>query len=108
MFAKIKIYRSCDHDFRFELVAPNRAILGSSGKFKNRDDVLDAIRGLQAGSLKCEYGVDSSGKHYFALCAENGETVFRSQSYSSKSAAIEAQLFAVKTAAEARLVERDR
>jgi len=108
MFAKIKLYRSCDNDYWFELIAPNRAILGSSGQFKERGYVLDAIRSLQAGSLMCKYRVDFSGKHYFALCATNGETIFRSQSYSSKPATVEAQLFAEKTAAKARLIERDR
>lgn len=108
MPAKIKLYSLPDSEYRFELIAPNRAILGSSEKFQNRADALDAIRSLEAGSLVCEYLVDLSGKHYFEFCAANGEMVFRSLSYSSKHAAIEARQFAEQTAAEARLVERDR
>lgn len=107
MSAKIRLNQlQCD-EFRFDLVAENRAVLGVSDCFAAKSDALDAIDSLKRHMFSCRYLIGLDDKHYFELCSKSGMRLLRSQSYSSKSAAVDGMLFAKQTATAAKVIERD-
>lgn len=65
MIAKIKLHSTSEQQFRFDLIAPNRAVLGSSIPFASRQEALQAICELQAGELQGDCGVDCTGRYVF-------------------------------------------
>jgi len=92
MPAKIKLYQTDTGDYRFDLVAENRAVMGSSGLFSTRDQArlaIDLIRMLAKDPRQFGLYCDADGKYCFRLNSRGGEAVLESQGYSSNSAAQE-------------------
>jgi uncharacterized protein YegP (UPF0339 family) len=107
VFAKLKLYAMSGGEFRFELIAANRAILGSSQHFDDRTQALLAINQLQSGDFQCKHALDASGKHCFELLASDGSSILHSASFASEKAACEARQLLEQVAAQAKLIERN-
>lgn len=105
---KIKLYRLGSSNYRFDLIAENRAIIGSSELFANRADALTAIDLVKRHSrtnglfrIFCDY----DDKYYFSLETDDGDILINSQGYSSSNAAEEGIRVLKNIAVNGNLVE---
>ncbi len=105
---KIKLYRLSSSRYRFDLIANNRAVIGSSEEYPSKQEASEAIDFLKE-SVEDEslYRVftGSNGKSYFEIETEEGELVLCSQAYSSLASATEGMRAAREVTAAAIIVE---
>src|SRR5262245_21668008 len=107
MTAKFEIEKGSDGQFFFRLKAGNGEIVLSSEQYKSKASAQAGIESVKTNAkVNDRYErKESSGKQpYFVLQAANGETLGRSQMYSSSSA-IEKGIDSVKANAPSAAVE---
>lgn len=105
---EIKLYKKDFREFRFDVVADNRAILASSEVFSCKSKAMDAIKFMKENvEDECLYEIfmESNGKYYFSMVCEGKELILCSQGYSSNDAAAEGVRIFKKTAHAAEIVE---
>ena len=108
MSAKIRLSEMPSGDYCFELIADNRAIIGTSDQFAAKDQAQLAIQALISNSVTCKLLTDLNDKHYFELYAGDGTRVLRSLSFASEQAVLDAVALARQTAKVAKITERHR
>lgn len=87
---RFQILRSAGGEFRFNLVAANGQIILSSEMYESKSATINGIESAKknaANPLSFKREISSSGESYFILIASNGQTIGRSEMYSSASAA---------------------
>lgn len=106
---KIKLYSLSSGEFRFDLIAENRAVIGSSELFATKEQALSALDLVRHHSnqdrlfsIYCDY----DDKFYFNLQTEDGNIILSSQGYSSSQAAEEGIKVLKKIATSANLIEK--
>ena len=107
MSAKFEIEKASDGHFYFHLKASNGQIILSSQQYKAKASAqggIDSVKANAAIDAHFERKESSGGQPYFVLKATNGETLGRSQMYSS-AAAMEKGIESVKANAPAASVE---
>ena len=88
MAAKFEIEKASDGQFYFRLKAGNGEIILSSEQYKAKASAqggIDSVKANAALDASYERSTSSSAQPYFVLKATNGETLGRSQMYSSTS-----------------------
>src|SRR6516164_4303585 len=99
MSAKFEIQKAADGQFHFHLKAANGEIIFSSQEYKAKAGAhvgIDSVKMNASNDAHFERKTSSSEQPYFILKAANGETVGRSQMYSS-TAAMEKGIESVRT-----------
>jgi uncharacterized protein YegP (UPF0339 family) len=107
MSAKFEIEKASDGHFYFHLKAANGEIVFSSQQYKAKASSQGGIDSVKANATvddHFERKTSSSNQPYFILKAANGETLGRSQMYSS-TAAMEKGIESVKANAPTAPVE---
>lgn len=108
MPAKIKLYKVSDFEYRFDLIADNRAVIGSSDRYSCKSDATDAIDLLKKNAEdggRHEIVTGSNDKFYFKLKSRDGEEIICSQGFSSLNAAIEGLAVVKKNTVNAEITE---
>jgi uncharacterized protein YegP (UPF0339 family) len=101
MAAKFEIEKTSDGQFFFRLKAGNGEIILSSEQYKTKASAqggVESVKSNAATDARYERKTSSGSQPYFVLKAANGETLGRSQMYSSASA-MEKGIEAVKASA---------
>ncbi|MEQ8406688.1 MAG: YegP family protein [Gammaproteobacteria bacterium] len=106
MSAKIRLLNLSSGEFRFELIASNRAVVATSAPFAGRDAAMQAIQALTSNALTCRFDINAYDKHYFELYSGDGSKIMRSLDFTSEQAALDAWQLVQQTAKIARLVDR--
>ena len=107
MAAKFEIQTSSDGSFHFHLKAANGEIILSSQQYKSKANARIGIDSVKANApIDAHYTrkMSTSDQPYFDLKAANGETLGRSQMYSS-AAAMEKGIASVQENAPTATVE---
>jgi uncharacterized protein YegP (UPF0339 family) len=107
MAAKFEIEKAADGHFYFHLKAANGEIIFSSQEYKAKAGAqvgIDSVKSNASVDAHFERKTSSSDQPYFIMKAANGETVGRSQMYSS-AAAMEKGIESVKANAPTAHVE---
>ena len=107
MAAKFEIQKSSDGTFHFHLKAANGEIILSSQQYKAKASVnvgIDSVKTNAPADAHYERKTSVSAQPYFDLKAANGDTLGRSQMYSSV-AAMEKGIESVKANAPTAAVE---
>jgi uncharacterized protein YegP (UPF0339 family) len=107
MSAKFEIEKAADGHFYFHLKAANGQIIFSSQQYKAKASAQAGIDSVKENALIAahfERKTSTSGQPYFILKAGNGETLGRSQMYST-TAAMEKGIESVQTNAPTAHVE---
>src|SRR5262249_23563008 len=107
MAAKFEIEKGSDGQFFFRLKAGNGEIILSSEQYKSKASAqagIDSVKTNAKVSDRFERKESSGKQPYFILKAANGETLGKSQMYSS-AAAMEKGIESVKTNAPGAAVE---
>jgi uncharacterized protein YegP (UPF0339 family) len=107
MSAKFEIEKAADGHFYFHLKAANGEIIFSSQQYKAKASAqagIDSVKANASVDAHFERKTSSSDQPYFIMKAANGETVGRSQMYSS-TAAMEKGIESVKANAPTAHVE---
>jgi uncharacterized protein len=107
MAAKFEIDKASDGQFYFRLKAGNGEIIFSSEQYKAKASAQGGIDSVKANApvdARYERKTSGSAQPYFVLNATNGETLGRSQMYSS-AAAMEKGIESVKANAPTASVE---
>jgi len=107
MSAKFEIQRSADGTFHFHLKAANGEIILSSQQYQAKAGAktgVDSVKVNAPADARYERKTSVGGQPYFDLKAPNGETLGRSQMYSS-AAAMEKGIESVKANGPAAAVE---
>ncbi|HEY2787251.1 MAG TPA: YegP family protein [Fimbriiglobus sp.] len=101
MAAKFEILKSSDGQFYFHLKAANGEIVLSSELYKAKASAsggIESVKKNASDDARYERKTSTGDKPYFVLKAANGETVGKSQMYSS-AAAMEKGVESVKASA---------
>lgn len=107
MAAKFEIKKGNDGHFRFNLKAGNGEIILTSESYTAKASAqggIDSVKANAADDSRYERKESKAGEPYFVLKAANGETLGKSEMYSSKSA-MENGIKSVKTNAPGAAVE---
>jgi uncharacterized protein YegP (UPF0339 family) len=107
MAAKFQIQKSADGHFYFHLKAGNGEIIFNSQQYKAKASAeggIDSVKTNAVVDAHYERKTSHSDQPYFTLKAANGETLGRSQMYSS-TAAMEKGIESVKANAPGAAVE---
>jgi uncharacterized protein YegP (UPF0339 family) len=107
MSAKFQIEKAADGHFYFHLKAANGEIIFSSQQYKAKASAqtgIDSVKMNAPNDAHYERKTSTSDQPYFVMKAANGETVGRSQMYSS-TAAMEKGIESVKANAPTAHVE---
>lgn len=107
MAAKFEIQTSSDGTYHFHLKAGNGEIILSSQQYKVKANAkvgIDSVKANAPVDAQFERKTANNGQPYFDLKATNGETLGRSQMYST-AAAMEKGIESVKANAPAAAVE---
>jgi uncharacterized protein YegP (UPF0339 family) len=89
MAAKFEIEKASDGHFYFHLKAANGEIIFSSQQYKAKASAqvgIDSVKANASIDAHFERNTSSNNQPYFILKAANGETLGRSQMYSSTAA----------------------
>jgi uncharacterized protein YegP (UPF0339 family) len=107
MAAKFEIKKGSSGQYRFNLKAGNGEIILSSETYLTKQGAKGGIESVKTNApydSRYERKVASNGSPYFVLKAANGETIGKSETYSSKQA-METGITSVKTNAPTAAVE---
>jgi len=99
MAAKFEIRKGSSGQYRFNLKAGNGEIILTSETYYTKPGAKNGIESVKTNApydSRYERKVASNGQPYFVLKAGNGETIGRSETYSSTSA-MENGIASVKT-----------
>lgn len=89
MAAKFEIKKGNNGQFHFNLKAANGGIIFSSERYKAKagaENGIESVKKNAADDARFERKKSRNDEPYFVLKAANGETLGRSEMYSSKSA----------------------
>lgn len=103
MSAKFEIHKSSNGEFFFSLKAGNGEKILSSEQYSAKAKAQSGVESVKTNApddLRYERKTSASSQPYFVLNAPNGQTLGRSQMYSS-AAAMEKGIESVKTNAPA-------
>lgn len=101
MAATFKLQKSKDEKFFFNLLAENGERILTSETYNAKESALKGIESVRKNSQsdsEFKRKMSAAGKHFFVLAAANGETIGKSEEYSSKEA-MENGVVAVKKVA---------
>ncbi|PKN97628.1 MAG: hypothetical protein CVU42_15155 [Chloroflexi bacterium HGW-Chloroflexi-4] len=89
MAGYFKLNTASDGQFFFNLKAGNHETVLTSETYKQKQSALDGIESVKKNSqidAHFKREVSKKGKDFFTLVAANGQTIGKSEEYSSKSA----------------------
>jgi uncharacterized protein YegP (UPF0339 family) len=101
MTASFKLQKSHEEKFFFNLMAENGERILTSETYNAKESALKGIESVRKNSQsdsEFKRKMSTAGKHFFVLAAANGETIGKSEEYSSKEA-MEGGIAAVKIVA---------
>lgn len=107
MAAKFEVQKSANGEFFFRLTAANGEIILSSEQYKAKASAqggIDSVKANASDDARFERKMSGSNQPFFVLKAANGESLGRSEMYSS-AAAMENGIESVKANAPAASVE---
>lgn len=99
MAAKFEVLKSTNGQFFFRLKAGNGEIILASEMYSAKDGAVNGIESVKTNAAddgRFERKTSTAGQPYFVLKAANGQTIGRSEMYSS-AAAMEKGIVSVKT-----------
>lgn len=103
MAGYFELSATSDSQFRFNLKAGNNQVILTSESYKTKQSALAGIASVQKNAMedgRFQRKAAKDNSPYFTLLATNGESLGRSEMYSS-AAAMEAGIASVKTNAPA-------
>ena len=89
MPAKFEIKHGGGGEYMFNLKAPNGEVILTSQMYKEKQDVFEGIAAVMANAhqdVRFERKTAKNGQPFFLLKAANGETIGKSETYSSLAA----------------------
>ena len=108
MAAKFEIKQGKKGQFFFNLKAANGEVILTSETYKvkeSSDKGIESVRKNSASDAMFDRKVASNGQNYFVLKAANGETIGKSETYSSYSAMVKGIASVRRNAPLARVVD---
>ncbi len=109
MAGKYKLKAAKGGQFMFNLLAGNHQVILTSESYTEKTGALNGIKSCQTNSQKddaFERKVAKDGSPYFVLKAGNGQTIGKSEMYSSNSA-MENGIASVKTNGSSKTVAEE-
>ena len=108
MAAKFELKKAKNGRFFFNLKAANGEVILTSEGYKQKESSekgVESVRKNSANDAMFDRKVATNGQNFFVLKAANGETVGKSETYSSSSAMTKGIASVKRNAPQARLVD---
>lgn len=89
MAAKFELKKTSDGEYVFNLKAGNGEVILTSESYKSKADAENGIRSVQENAAKADRFTRKTARNdqpFFVLTASNGQTIGKSEMYSSASA----------------------